>query len=35
MRLHLGYEGVEPWPLRRIDVIDERANMGGERRRWC
>jgi predicted helicase len=29
MALHIGYEGVEPWPLKRIDVVDERALAAG------
>lgn len=30
MRLHIGYEQVEPWPLRRIDVPDEKAARAGQ-----
>jgi predicted helicase len=29
MALHIGYETVEPWPLRRIDVPDEHASRAG------
>jgi len=29
MALHIGYEGVEPWPLRRIDTPDEKARAAG------
>ncbi len=29
MALHIGYESVEPWPLTRIDVPDERAKAAG------
>jgi predicted helicase len=29
MELHIGYETVEPWPLRRLDVPDERARQAG------
>ncbi|HEX6442389.1 MAG TPA: type ISP restriction/modification enzyme [Stellaceae bacterium] len=29
MRLHIGYETVEPWPIRRIDIADERARRAG------
>jgi predicted helicase len=29
LRLHIGYEAVEPWPLRRIDVPDERGRKAG------
>jgi predicted helicase len=29
MRLHTGYESVEPWPLARIDARDEKAATGG------
>ena len=29
MGLHIGYEEVEPWPLTRIDVPDERARTAG------
>ncbi len=25
MKLHIGYETVEPWPLKRIDVPDEKS----------
>lgn len=31
MDLHIGYETVEPWPLRRVDVLDERANRAGQK----
>lgn len=30
MLLHIGYETVEPWPLRRVDVPDERAQRAGQ-----
>jgi predicted helicase len=30
MALHLEYETVEPWPLRRSDVPDERARAAGQ-----
>lgn len=29
MDLHLGYEAVEPWPLRRTDVPDKNARKAG------
>lgn len=29
MDLHIGYETVEPWPLRRTDVPDEKARSTG------
>lgn len=29
LALHLGYETVEPWPLRRVDVPDERSRKAG------
>jgi predicted helicase len=29
MRLHLGYESVEPWPLARTDAKDEKAATAG------
>jgi predicted helicase len=29
MSLHIGYETVEPWPLRRSDVRDEKASSTG------
>ena len=29
MALHIGYETVEPWPLKRIDVPDEKARKAG------
>lgn len=29
MALHIGYETVEPWPLKRIDVPDERSRKAG------
>jgi predicted helicase len=28
MALHLNYETIEPWPLKRIDVKDEKAARG-------
>ncbi len=30
MRLHIGYEQVEPWPFRRIDVPDDKAARAGQ-----
>lgn len=29
MALHIGYEEVEPWPLERIDVADEKSAKAG------
>ena len=29
MGLHIGYETVEPWPLRRVDTPDEGARRAG------
>jgi predicted helicase len=29
MRLHIGYEAVEPWPLERIDAPDEKSRKAG------
>ena len=29
MALHIGYETVEPWPLKRIDVKDEKSAKAG------
>lgn len=29
MELHIGYETVEPWPLERLDVPDEKAREAG------
>lgn len=29
MKLHLGYETVEPWPLERIDTKDEKSRKAG------
>jgi predicted helicase len=29
MALHIGYETVEPWPLQRIDVPDEKSRKAG------
>ena len=29
MALHIGYETVEPWPLERIDVPDEKSSNAG------
>jgi predicted helicase len=29
MALHIGYETVEPWPLKRLDVADEKARKAG------
>ncbi|MGB5096938.1 MAG: type ISP restriction/modification enzyme, partial [Porticoccaceae bacterium] len=30
MDLHIGYESVEPWPLTRIDVPDDKARAAGQ-----
>lgn len=30
MALHIGYESVEPWPLQRIDIEDEKARRAGQ-----
>jgi predicted helicase len=30
MALHIGYEGVEPWPLSRTDIEDTRARNAGQ-----
>jgi len=30
MALHIGYEAVEPWPLQRTDIIDEKARSAGQ-----
>jgi predicted helicase len=30
MALHIGYETVEPWPLQRTDIIDEKARGAGQ-----
>lgn len=30
MDLHIGYESVEPWPLRRTDTPDEKARAAGQ-----
>ena len=30
MELHIGYEGVEPWKLKRTDVTDEKAKQAGQ-----
>lgn len=30
MVLHIGYESVEPWPLSRTDIIDEKARRVGQ-----
>lgn len=30
MELHVGYEGVEPWPLTRTDIDDDRARKAGQ-----
>jgi hypothetical protein len=27
MALHIGYEKVEPWPLKRIDTPDEKSRQ--------
>ena len=29
MELHIGYESVEPWPLARTDIPDEKARKNG------
>ncbi|HEY3520478.1 MAG TPA: type ISP restriction/modification enzyme, partial [Rhodanobacteraceae bacterium] len=29
MELHIGYEAVEPWPLARTDILDEKARKNG------
>lgn len=29
LKLHVGYEGVEPWPLKRIDSIDKKSRDAG------
>ncbi|MDB5571125.1 MAG: type restriction m6 adenine methyltransferase, Alw26I/Eco31I/Esp3I family, partial [Hyphomicrobiales bacterium] len=29
MALHIGYEGVEPWPLVRVDAPDEKSRAAG------
>jgi predicted helicase len=29
MKLHIGYEAVEPWPLERIDTPDVKSGKGG------
>lgn len=29
MKLHIGYETVEPWPLERLDTADEKAKAAG------
>ena len=29
MALHIGYESVEPWPLKRIDTPDDKARAAG------
>jgi len=29
MAVHIGYEKVEPWPLRRVDVPDEKSRKAG------
>ena len=29
MTLHIGYETVEPWPLTRVDVPDEKSRRAG------
>ena len=30
MALHIGYEAVEPWPLKRTDIEDEKARKAGQ-----
>jgi predicted helicase len=29
MKLHIGYEAVEPWPLERIDASDQKSSKAG------
>jgi predicted helicase len=29
MDLHIGYETVDPWPLKRIDALDEKSRKAG------
>ncbi len=29
MKLHIGYETIEPWPLRRMDTPDEKSRKAG------
>jgi predicted helicase len=29
MTLHIGYETIEPWPLTRVDVPDEKSRRAG------
>ena len=29
MALHIGYETVEPWPITRLDAVDEKAKAAG------
>ena len=29
MALHIGYETVEPWPLKRADAMDEKSRKAG------
>ena len=29
MELHIGYEAVEPWPITRVDTVDEGARAAG------
>ncbi|HKZ09186.1 MAG TPA: type ISP restriction/modification enzyme [Rhodanobacteraceae bacterium] len=29
MDLHIGYESIEPWPLKRTDIADEKARKNG------
>ena len=29
MNLHIGYEAIEPWPLRRLDIVDAKAQQAG------
>ena len=29
LALHIGYENVDPWPLKRLDAPDERARAAG------
>lgn len=30
MALHIGYESVEPWPLKRFDTVDQKARDAGQ-----
>jgi hypothetical protein len=35
MQLHIGYETIEPWPLKRIDTPDEQSRRAGLRPGRC